>query len=197
MQETAGTPSDGRQWEIDFFGLPETAELDYIFTPDYLDFRSSMKEVMRFGEARRDDDGWSYRYDPDNPHQSISRKLWREVRKNLPPYDRGRSKHPVQLYLALGCTSMDYHHGVDAFFIWRKRWVTFDISLIQKKRLHRSHRGLKAHFLITPEKIVQDRLALLGRDMAMFLKNKVEVSANSALFNHSLPLREALRTNRE
>ncbi len=169
----------GAELEIDFFGFTQEydAPLDFI-PPAYMNFYDSMQEIINrpligIGEDGKIDPRYKT-YDPANPRWGKTPDLWNAVNKYLPRYPRrisGITTGPLRLFISVGRTSLDFYHGVDAFFLWREGYATLDVSLVPKHRKGEGKQHLKANFLLTKEHLSPEGMSDLGRDIACVLKN--------------------------
>ena len=167
MLEVASLPH-GREFERELFGV--TGSQDEV--PTYLDFDSAMREVMTTPLVRSDGEaGEVEKYEPQRPNWGKSHQLWSEVRGRLPRRCEGKRSEPPSLYISIG-TSLDFHHGVDAFFFWKGVYLSLDASLIPKERVESGKGRLKADILVTPDDLTPTGLARLGENVAHQLKRR-------------------------
>lgn len=161
----------GAEFEMEMFGV--TSYLNNEQIPKYLDFDSSMEDIVRYPPIRDGENGQIEQYDPANPSWGKTAELWEVVRKYLPRYVGKNRETFLYLYVSVGRTSMDYWHGVDAFFWWEGCYVTLDASILQKHKGGRGKYGLKADFVLTPSNThSKESLSNTGRMIAEFLKRK-------------------------
>ena len=164
MEDEILLPSSGGSWwEDQVFGVSCNGEL--LELPPHLNFHESMQEVMWTPLERLGQDGQLETYDPMNPNWGKSGQLWFEVRRHLPLRVGGMPSGPLFLHIACRTkrTSLDFYHGVDAFFFWEGVFVTIDVSLLEKAEP-------KADFLVTPREMEPERLGSFGNEIAQLLK---------------------------
>ena len=167
MLEVASLPY-GREFELELFGV--TGNPDEI--PTYQDFDSAMREVMTTPLMRPDrESGEVERYEPTKPNWGKLYQLWLEVHRRLPRRCEGKMSGPLSIYISIG-TSLDFHHGVDAFFFWKEVYLSLDASLIPKERGESGKGHLKADVLITPDDLTPMGLAYLAEDIAHQLRRR-------------------------
>jgi len=157
--------SRGSWWENQVFGVSSNKESPEL--PSYLNFYESMQEVMWTPLERTGPDGRLERYDPTDPNWGKSGQLWFEVKRNLPLRVGGVPRGPLFLHIACRAprTSLDFYHGIDAFFFWEGVYATIDVSLLEKEEL-------KADILITPREMEPERLGSLGHEITQLLKGR-------------------------
>ncbi len=166
MEDEILLPSSwGSWWEDQVFGVSCNEKL--LELPPHLNFYNSMQEVMWTPLERTRQNGHMERYDPMDPNWGKSGQLFFEVRRHLPLRVGGMPSGPLFLHIAcrMPRTSLDFWHGVDAFFFWEGIHVTIDVSFFGKGEL-------KANFLITPKEMEPERLGLLGNEIAQLLKER-------------------------
>ncbi len=174
---------DGESWEKDLFGVSPEWQTSTDFCPPYASFRTSILQVMGAGRKGSSAGAWLYKYRPEKPKQGKSRDLWHEVRKHLPatPGTKyGLPEERVLLYLAIGFTSLDWWHGVDAFFHWQDKVVTLDASTRSKTRETRGKSRLKADFLLTPTSVEPRSISSLGQKIAVALQTGLVETENGS-----------------
>lgn len=121
--------SRGFQFEITVLG----AACKFEQPPEYRNWEGSFSEVLQREVSQ---------YNPAQPTGGLTPQMIEGVRQFLP---RKQRRH-LRLYLALA-TSLDYWHGVDAFFYYHGAIVTLDVASYPKPEK-------KADFLITPAGLV-------------------------------------------
>jgi hypothetical protein len=159
-------PSSGRGWEFEVFGV--CSNEDPVCFPEYRGIKESIQEVMWMPLERTNGDGTVEQYDPMNPSWAMSGQLWSAVMKHLPrKVAGGWHSGPLSLHIACrDCTpSLDFYHGIDAFFFWEGVYVALDVSLLPKYEV-------KADFLITPVEMTGEKLGSLGKEIAALLKRR-------------------------
>ncbi|MBA3733396.1 hypothetical protein H0W91_03410 [Patescibacteria group bacterium] len=159
----------GRAFEKEIFGITEGygENLGFFRPPDKRDFFESLQDVITinwamFAEA--EEKGLAHCHNPSNPRMGRTHDLWASVKNYLPPCRR-RQCIPLDFHVAIGRNSLDYHHGVDAFFWWQGAYVTIDVSLRGKDLLG----TLKADILFTPKDLRPLRLQDFGKAVAKIL----------------------------
>ncbi len=182
---------NGVSWEEELFGIRLSARQMTGF-PEYLDFRASMREIIIKGCYGQSAGIQDYQYDPKKPKPGTSRELWRDVLKHLPctkGTKYGIPKERLFLYLAIGQTSLDVWHGVDAFFHWQTACVTIDASTVFKKKEVSGDMHLKADFVLMPQNTdSSDNLICLGAQIAALLMKRVLDPESHKRFRSVLPL---------
>ncbi len=170
------TLPSGRAFEEEIFGFTDYDPLGYR-APLERGWGSSFQYIVRmnwsmYGESLVTGD--AYCHNPVNPEMGRTRELWSAVRRHLPRRVQGRQSLPLNLYVAIGRTSLDCHHGVDAFFWWQGAFVTFDVSLRQKEK----EGSLKARsdFVLSPEHLSPEGLNLWSKKVARLLKERSHAS---------------------
>ena len=157
----------GRDFEYEIFGIAGE-EGNKVTPPSYLDFTESVQAVAGKGLTRIGSDGQEETYNPSDPTWGKTRLIWKSVRRALPRRVYGSVSPPPFLYISVGQTSLDFWHGVDAFFWWQGVLVSIDVSLILQKEI-------KADLLVTPEDLTPEGLSRLGRKIAELLKERRRV----------------------
>lgn len=104
-------------------------------------------------------------HNPSYPTMGKTGQLWKAVKKNLPRRVLGR-KAPLDLHIAVGGTSLDWHYGADAFFWWQGAFVTFDASLISEEY----QPYFKANFLLGPDDLLPESLDNFGFQVSQLLR---------------------------
>jgi hypothetical protein len=166
----------GRQFERDLFG----GAGEFLEIPLYLPFTEAMADVREsFLHRFNKDFGLHETYDPYNPTWGKLKGLWLEVNNRLPKRSSGARSGPLALHVAIN-TPLDFWHGVDAFFWWEGTYLTLDASLVSKTRRVKGEKkkkgDLKADLLIKPEDLTPERLAVLGEQIATFLKERRRIN---------------------
>ncbi len=151
----------GEEFEQEVFGRDHRLMMERI--PLHESFAQAMESVVaRHGRRHLDPIRWDCRKQATLP----ARRLYWYVSKWLPQ----RYRTSLRLFNAIG-TSLDYWHGIDAFFWWRDgrprkrrsepmdRIATLDLATYQKA-------SFKADFLVTPEIIYSDQIRSLGWKIA-------------------------------
>lgn len=157
------------------------------FVPDQQTYRRCMSQVIRrhLPDARR-----PIRWNCHTPNTPIARSLYWHVVKRLPE----RYRPSLRLFNAIG-TTLDYWHGVDAFFWWQDarprcrraeaipRTVTIDVAVFAKP-------DYKANFLLTLEDIRLGRMKDICRQIAeQLLGRRTPRGIRSAPMDSRLVLR--------
>jgi len=106
-------------------------------------------------------------YDPTNPKVAMTGVIFSAVKKYLHKRISGKSSGPLNLYIAVGRTTADWYHGVDAFFKWEGATVTIDASTKP-----RYLKNLKADLLLNPSDLVGERLDSFGKEVARLLNER-------------------------
>ena len=161
----------GREFEVKVFGLPK--DFWEVFgpfrQPEYLDFESSMQEVIELNNGMYAEalaKGYPYCHNPENPRMGRTHDLWAAVKNWLPRRIGSDVRLPLFLYVAVGRNAFDRYHGVDAFFWWRGVSVTIDVSTSNKK-------CPSADFVFTPRDYFDSRLlSRFGKKVADLLVTK-------------------------
>ena len=95
-------------------------------------------------------------------------EIWFSVKKHLEHRSRKRMDTPLNFYISVGSNSLDWYHGVDAFFWWYGAFVTIDASLAPKDE----DGSLKADFILKPEDLSVLALDRWGKRVANLLKQR-------------------------
>ncbi len=117
---------NGRQFEEIFFGITGHK----IRRPIYVDWDPALIRVIQ----RQSDLGW----DPRIPKTTLSHEFFECIKSYLP----SEKAVDLRLFCCLG-TTLDWHHGIDGFFMLDGIITTIDLSLKKKA-------DFKADFLISP-----------------------------------------------
>jgi hypothetical protein len=160
----------GRAFEEEVFGVTEENIEFAVRYPRRIGIHASLQRVIQdnwtmYAEAVEKNS--AYCHDPINPQMGKTHLLWVAVKDNLPRRINGHSALPLNLYIAVGRNSLDWRHGIDAFFWWQGVYVTIDVSLRPK-----SEEELKADFLVMPEDLEPEQLQNLGKKIAELLKER-------------------------
>jgi len=108
----------GREWEVHFFGLPERITFKDIKDVPYVDYRNGLYQAIELQRRR-------FKINPRKPTAPVTRSLMECVEEFLRLQNIRKGK--LYLYCSLG-TSLDFHHGVDGFFVLKDKVVTFDLT---------------------------------------------------------------------
>ncbi len=172
--EASRSLSSGREFERFIFG-------EIVENPDYITRgrlipkehlkNSSISYIIRknwrdLGESLENGD--PYPHNPLRPDLGKTAQLWSAVRKYLPRRIKGRGGLPLNLYISSGRNSLDWCHGIDAFFYWQGVYVTFDVSL-RPKDLQGT---LKADFVFGPNELTPEGLEFFGQKVAGLLRRR-------------------------
>ena len=168
--EIPKTLRHGRAFEKELFGVTEEEDfIDPNLKPSSRSYERSLKVIIdqvwaEYAEATcKGLDA----YDPTNPIVGKTPLIFRAVKKHLPRRVNGRSSFPLNMFIAVGRTSLDWQHGVDAFFVWEGVIVTFDASTRVKDPVK-----LKADFLFLPSDLGREKLDKFGKNVADLLRYK-------------------------
>ncbi len=163
----------GREFEELVFGhvaKQDQISISELGAPTYLHFKNSLQQQIYHNWSIAEaavEQGRSDYYNPSNPRTGQSHKVWESVKNFLPTEESGK-KEPLHFYMSIGRNSLDYWHGVDAFFVWRGTFVTIDLSLGRKKYP-------SADFILTPADMNDHkRLLVFGRKAADLLIKRHE-----------------------
>jgi hypothetical protein len=107
----------GRVWEGEVFGFSSKNTS----LPKYLLWQDALEDVVS-SQSKMD-------WNPEIPKTHTSTELFACVQSYLPKHLQKKLK----LYCALG-TSLDYHYGVDGFFMIDNYIVTIDLTLSGKTK---------------------------------------------------------------
>lgn len=167
---------NGGALEYEIFGVGGAGDLADDEFPPYLSSNESIQKIVGgvLSRFKPNGKGEVEVYNPAYPIWGLTKELWRAVRRFLPRRLQGEVR-PLCLYIAVGWTSLDIYHGIDAFFWWQGAKVTLDVSMIPKIRIPILEKGeseLKADILVLPEDMSPERLRLLGKKIATLLKER-------------------------
>ena len=168
-QEEVQARVAGRDFEREMLGKEGFLDdLGPLSVPDYLDFDSSLNQVVESNWAKFAhslEKGEVYCHNPASPRMGKTHSLWAAVKNWLPGAVNGESHLPLNLYISVGRNALDYWHGVDVFFWWQGEYVTIDFATHDKRK-----KGtLKADFVFTPRDLEHSRLLYFGKQVAKLL----------------------------
>ena len=158
----------GKQFELGVLGVTGEKEST---RPQYYDYEESLNQVIKMNWANfeRSKTGELEWHDPVNPSMGMTAQIWNAVQRNLLVFlEEPNEPNPLNFYVSVGYNSLDYYHGVDAFFWWYGVVATIDLSLINKNREGKC----KADFLLMPHDLQGESLALFGQHIALFLERE-------------------------
>lgn len=118
----------GHVWERDVFYIDSTFLRNH-HKPAYMDLDQAILRTKRMQNQ--------FAWNPKSPHTDWGKKIFQEVKRYLPVNN-------LEMYCSLG-TTLDYYHGVDGFFCWNNKIVTFDLTTRDRKI------DIKADITITPK----------------------------------------------
>ena len=170
----------GRVFEREVFGIvddPDVVSQKFII-PRRFGFRSSLQNVIQnnwtvFAQAL--ETGALYCHNPLDPKMGKTGLIHSAVKGHL-PRRIGGSSMPLNLYVGIGRNSLDWHHGVDAFFWWYGACVTIDVSLVPGA----FQVTVKADFVLTPEDLLPQNISNWALNVAALLKKR---GTEQKLFN--------------
>ena len=160
----------GRDFETKVFGVDKFGpNLGLKSSPDYLNFDDSLKQIIDSNwamYAHSLEKGEPYCHNPIRPRMGLTHQIWAAVKNWLPKRVEGEVL-PLNLYISVGRNSLDFYHGVDAFFWWNWARVTVDVSYRPKGLV-----GLKADLGFSSEDLQDPKLLQFGRKVASLLVQK-------------------------
>lgn len=163
----------GRAFEMEIFGITEDVERAFR-RPSRRDIDSSIQNIIEYNlamYAEALERGSEYCHNPAKPEMGKTNLLWQAVKQYLPSRTERGNKTPLNLYVAIGRTSLDWQHGVDAFFWWQGVYVTIDASLRMKQGPE-----LKADFVLNPKDLEPQNLSVWGKQVAELLIERKKIS---------------------
>jgi hypothetical protein len=196
--------SPGRLFEEEVFGVTERVELPFR-RPARRSKNSSIQLIIKNNWAEYAESlekGSEYCHNPARPRMAKTGLLWEAVKNYLPQNIEG-DRVPLNLYIAIGRTTLDWQYGVDAFFWWGGVYVTFDASMMEKVRKlsfedlkpktlaswgeKKKVRKLSSDFVLTPKDLTPKTLASWGKKVAELLKERLaERNGNEKLVENQL-----------
>ncbi|MSU45284.1 MAG: hypothetical protein EXS47_01490 [Candidatus Zambryskibacteria bacterium] len=167
---------NGRKFELEVTGFTDEGEGGFLTLPEFKNLEPSIQVVIDYNwamYAEALEKGEEHYHNPINPQMGKTHQIYTAVQSFLSRRVRGRDAFPLNLYLSQhGRTSLDWHCGVDAFFMWEGVFATIDLSLRSKAKQKKGKLFLKADFLLSPKDLELDNLFYFAKNVAKLLKRR-------------------------